>query len=175
MLLRPRLTHSHVQYVPILLHCYGPSRTVYGSHAPYKPSAILTVCILKQVRFKCITARSISHKPQEARFKCKNIPCSISHIPKQARFKCDISRSISHIPNQTRFKCSIPRSISHKPQKARFKCNIPLSVSRKLFEGCFKYNNPRFISHKPKQKKTNIIITINEAKTSTPHRQRSLL
>ena len=85
----------------------------------------------KQVRLKCITARSISHKPQEARFKCKNIPRAISHIPKQVGFKCSISRCISHIPNQARFKCSIPRSISHKPQKARFKCNIPRSISHK--------------------------------------------
>ena len=56
-------------------------------------------------------------------------------------------------PKRARFKCSIPRSflaVSHKPQEARSKRNIP-----------------RFISHTQKQKKSN---SINEAKTSTPHR-----
>ena len=74
-----------------------------------------------------VLPRSISHKPQEARFKC-NILRSMSHIPKQACFKCNIPRSISHIPNQAPFNYNIPRSTSHKEQEAPFKCNISRSI-----------------------------------------------
>lgn len=41
-----RKTDEHCQWFPILPHFYGPLRAIDGTHAPYKPSALLTVRIL---------------------------------------------------------------------------------------------------------------------------------
>ena len=55
----PRLGYFF-QSCPILSHCYGPWRAVDGSYAPYKPSVLLTVRILR-IYGACISLMTSEH------------------------------------------------------------------------------------------------------------------